>query len=104
MNLEIDNRKDQDLGRGVALTAAGAAMVLLKFVIPWVAPLAIAAYGIYQLFRKNYWECAIMLGAAVLLFFLQGLVEWILLLCGAGMAGFGLFFLVRGIRGQYLID
>ena len=44
------------------------------------------------------------LGAAVVLFFLQGLVGWILLLCGAGMAGFGLFFLVRGIRGQYLID
>jgi hypothetical protein len=104
MEFEIISRKDQDLGRGVALMVAGAVMVLLKWVLPAVAPLALAAYAVYRLFMKSYAEAAISFGVAVLLWFLQGLVGWLLLAFGAGMAGFGVFFLVRGMRGKYLIE
>ena len=104
MEFEIISRRDQDLGRGVALLVAGAVMSLLKFILPAVAPLALAAYGIYRLFSKDYLECAVIVGAAVLLWFLKDIVAGLLLICGVGMAGIGLFFLIRGIRGRYLIE
>ncbi len=104
MDFNIISRKEQDLGRGVALMVGGAVMVVLKWVLPVVAPLALAAYAVYRLFMKSYKEAAIALGIAVVLWFLQGVVSWLLLAFGAGMAGFGLFFLVRGLRGKYLIE
>ncbi len=104
MNFEIINRKDQDLGRGVALLVAGAIMALLQLVLPAVAPLALAAYGIYRLMVKNYSEFLVALLLAVLLWFLRDAFEWLLWIFGAGMAGFGLFYLIRGLRGQYSIE
>ncbi len=79
-------------------------MVLLKWVLPTVAPLALGAYAIYRLFMKSYREAAIALGIAVVLWFVQGLISWLLFAFGFGMAGFGLFFLVRGMRGKYMIE
>lgn len=104
MDFEIVSRKEQDLGRGIALMVAGAVMVLLKWVLPTVAPLALAAYAIYRLFMKSYKEAAITFGIALVLWFLQGFLGWALMLFGAGMAGVGFFFLVRGMRGKYLIE
>lgn len=101
MDYNIITKKDQDLGKGTALLAAGAVMVLLKWVLPMVAPLALAAYGIYRLFMKDYIESGIALAAAIVLWLLQTPVGWILWLMGAAMAGFGLFFLIRGIRGEH---
>ena len=102
MNYEIISRKDQDMGRGIALIAASAVMVLLKLVLPAVAPLSLAAYGIYRVFMKDYIESAVSLGLAVLFWFLMIPLGWLLWLIGAAMAGFRLFFLIRGIRGQHL--
>ncbi len=103
MEFNIISRKEQDLGRGVALMVAGAVMVVLNWV-PFVAPLALGAYAIYRLLMKGYKEAAIVLGIAVALWFLQGVISWLLFAFGAGMAGFGLFFLVRGMRGKYMIE
>ena len=41
MEFKIISQKDQDLGRGVALLGAGAMMMLLKFVLPIMAPIAL---------------------------------------------------------------
>ncbi len=98
------SRKDQDLGRGVALMVAGAVMVLLEWVVPTVAPLALAAYAIYRLFMRNFPEGGVALLIAVGLWFLSPVIGWMLWLFGLGMAGCGLFFLIRGIRGQYMIE
>jgi len=104
MDHEITSRKDQDLGRGVALMVAGAVMVLLKFVLPVMAPIVLAGYAVYRLFTRGFMESAIAIAVALGLWFLQGLVGWLLLMLGAGMAGIGLFFLIRGVRGQYKIE
>ena len=104
MDFEIISRKDQDLGRGVALLVSGAVMMLLKFVLPVMAPIALAAYAFYRLFRRNYVESAIMIVVALALWYLQGLMGGLLFLIAAGMVGFGLFFLIRGMRGQSLIE
>ena len=104
MDNEITNRKDQDLGRGVALMVAGAVMVLLKFVLPVMAPIVLAGYGIYRLFMRGFMESAIVIAVALVLWFLQGLVGWLLLILGAGMTGIGLFYLIRGVRGQNMIE
>ena len=104
MDFEIISQKDQDLGRGVALMGAGAMMMLLKFVLPWMAPIALAAYAFYRLFMRNYLEAAAAIGVALVLWYLQGLVGWLLLLISAGMVGFGVFFLIRGVREKSQIE
>ena len=104
MEFKIISRKDQDLGRGVALMAVGAMMMMLKFVLPVMAPIALAGYAIYRLFFRNYLESAVAIGVALVLWFLQGLVGWGLLIISAAMVGFGLFFLIRGIREQNQIE
>lgn len=95
---EIISQKTQDVGRGVALLTAGAVMVLLKWVVPAVAPLALGAYGLYRLFNRDYTESAVALGIAIVLWYLQAPLGGFLWLVGAAMAGVGLFFLIRGFR------
>ena len=104
MDYEIISRKDQDLGRGIALLVASAVMVLLMWVVPAVAPVALAGYGIYMLFLRRFREMAVTLVVAVGLWFLAGLLGGLLWLFGVAMAGFGLFFLIRGFRGRYLTE
>lgn len=104
MNFDLISQKDQDLGRGVALMGAGAMMMLLKFVLPWMAPIALGAYAFYRLSMRSYLESAVAIGIALALWYLQGLVGWLLLMVSAGMVGFGLFFLIRGMRGQDRIE
>ena len=104
MDFEITSRKDQDLGRGIALLVASAVMVLLTWVVPAVAPLALAGYGIYLLFMRRFREMTVTLVVAVGLWFLAGLLGGLLWLFGVAMAGFGLFFLIRGFRGRYLTE
>ena len=104
MDYEITSRKNQDLGRGIALLVASAVMVLLTWVVPAVAPLALAGYGIYLLFMRSFRAMAVTLVVAVGLWFLSGLLGGLLWLFGVAMAGFGLFFLIRGFRGRYLTE
>ena len=87
-----------DTGRGVAMLAAGGVMVLLKWILPPVAPLAVAAYGIYQIYNRQYTEGAVAVGLAIALWYLRGVVGWLLWLVGAGLVVFGLFFLIRSLR------
>ncbi len=98
MDLEIELRQEQDVGRGTALLVSGAVMVLLKWVLPPVAPVAVAAYAIYQFTRKQIAEGSVALAVAVLLWFLRAPLGWLLWVAGASMVGFGLFFVVRGLR------
>ena len=104
MDYEIIRRKDQDVGRGIALLVAAAGMVLLTWVVPAVAPVALAGYGIYLMFMRRFREMAVALLVAVGLWFLAGLLGGLLWWFGAAMAGFGLFFLIRGFRGRYLVE
>lgn len=104
MEFKLIDRRDRDFGRGAALLTVGAVMVLLKWVVPAVAPLALAAYGIYRLFNKDFGESAVALGLAIVFWYLAAPLGGLLWLIGAGMAGLGLFFLIRGIRGQNLIE
>ncbi len=104
MEYEIIGQKEHDLGRGVALLAAGAVMMLLKLVLPAVAPVALAAYGIYRLFMKNFVESGVALLLAVVFWLLMDVLGGLLWLLGAAMAGFGLFFLIRSVRGKYKIE
>jgi len=97
MDLELSARREQDLGRGTALLVSGAVMVLLKWILPPVAPVAIAAYGIYRLYYKDFAEGLLALALAVLAWFLRYPLGWMLWLGGAAMVGFGLFFVIRGL-------
>ncbi|MND01473.1 hypothetical protein D3C83_204790 [compost metagenome] len=63
-----------------------------------MAPVAVAAYGLYRLYRRETAEGGIALAVAVLLWFLRvplGAVFWLI---GAVMGAFGLFFFIRGMR------
>jgi len=97
MNSESHPNRDQDLGRGTALLVTGAVMVLLKWVLPPVAPIAVAAYGLYRLYRKDIGEGLLALAIAVLVWVLRHPLGWLLWLTGAAMVGFGVFFLIRGL-------
>jgi hypothetical protein len=98
MQIELNPRREQDLGRGTALLVSGAVMVLLKWVLPPVAPVAIAAYAIYRLYYKDVAEGLLALALAVLAWYLRTPVGWLLWLVGAAMVSFGLFFVIRGLR------
>lgn len=89
-----------DAGRGIALMSAGAMMVLLKWVLPAIAPLAVAAYGAYQLYYRQWSEGAIAIAVAIALWYLRDMVGGLLWLIGAGFVGFGLFYLIRSLRAQ----
>lgn len=83
---------------------AGAMMMLLKFVLPVMAPIALAGYALYRLFARNYLESAVTIGVALVLWYLQGLVGWVLLMISSAMVGFGVFFLIRGLREKNRIE
>lgn len=87
-----------DTSRGLAMLVAGAVMVLLKWIVPAVAPLAVAAYGIYQVINRRYGEGAAAVGIAVLLWYGRGVVGWLLWVLGAAFVLAGLFLLIRSLR------
>jgi hypothetical protein len=88
----------QDTSRGLAMLIAGAVMVVLKWVLPPVAPLAVAAYGVYQALNRQYGEGLAAVALAVILWYARGLVGWLLWLVGAAFVLAGLFFLIRSLR------
>ena len=98
MNIELDGTRDQDLSRGTALLVCGAVLVLLRWVLPPVAPLAIAAYGVYRLYRKELSEGLLSLALAVVAWLLRGFVEGVLWMIGAAIVVVGIFYLIRGFR------
>ncbi|MBI4081807.1 MAG: hypothetical protein HY423_04280 [Candidatus Lambdaproteobacteria bacterium] len=98
MILDLTTPAEQDRSRGLALLLASAVLVLLSFVVPPVAPIAIIAYGFYQLYRKNYTEGALAILLAVVVWVLRGVVGWLIWACAFVAAGLGLFFLIRGLR------
>lgn len=102
MQIELNPRRDQDVGRGTALVVTGAVMVLLKWVLPPVAPIAIAAYAVYRLYYRDLAEGLLALALAVLAWVLRIPVGWLLWLAGAAMVAFGLFYLIRGLRESRL--
>jgi 4-amino-4-deoxy-L-arabinose transferase-like glycosyltransferase len=104
MDYQLVNRREQDIGRGTALLISGAVMVLLTWILPLIAPLAVAAYGLYQLYHKHIGEGLVGLALAVLLWFLRLPVRWLLWLVGAVMVGIGVFLLIRGLRSQAIFD
>ncbi len=84
--------------RGTALLVSGALLVVLKWLVPYVAPFAVAAYGLYALYHRRAVEGCIALGVAALLWLLRVPLAGLFWLVGAAMAGVGLFFLIRGMR------
>jgi hypothetical protein len=87
-----------DAARGLALLAAGAAMVVLHWVVPPMAPLAVAAYGVYQLFKRRYGEAAVAILIAVALWYTRLLVGWLLWLVGAAFVVAAIFYLIQALR------
>lgn len=104
MDTEQSVVRDQDIGRGTALIVTGTVMVILKFVVPWVMPLAVGAYGVYRLYKKQLGEGLIFLALAVVAWYLGKLVEWSLVFIGALFVGFGLFYLLKGFRADAVND
>ena len=100
MNFELMTQTEHDVGRGTALLATGAVVVLLTWVLPTVAPFAVAAYGIYRMVQKKISEGVVALALALLVWYLKYTLIWLLWLSGAVMVGFGLFFLIRGMRSR----
>ena len=91
-------RSETDAQRGTALLVSGTVMVVLKWLVPYVAPVAVAAYGLYALYHRHTVEGLVALGVAVLLWMLRAPLGALLWLVGAAMATCGLFFLIRGMR------
>ena len=100
MSYNLIPQREQDIGRGTALLVCGAVLVLLKFTIPWIAWLVIGAYGLYRLFLKDVGEGLVALALAVVFYFLSGLLAGVLWVLAALVAGAGLFFLIRALRGS----
>ena len=92
--------RDQDIGRGTALLITGAVLFILKWVLPVVTPLAIGGYAIYRFYRKELGEGLIFMALAVLAWFLRVPLGWLLWVIGAGFVAFGVFYLIKGMRGE----
>lgn len=84
--------------RGLAMLIAGAVIVMLKWVLPSVAPLAVVAYGAYQATQRLYGEALAALAVALVLWYARTLVGGLLWLAGAAFAAAGLFLLIRSWR------
>jgi len=84
--------------RGLALLIAGAAMVVLHWIVPPLAPLAVAAYGGYQVFRARFGEGAVALLVCIGLWYTRPLVGWLLWMVGAAFVLAGLFYLIQSLR------
>lgn len=97
MEYNLIPQRERDLGRGTALLVCGAIMVLLTWILPAIAFLAVAAYGVYRLYLKEITEGLIALVVAVVFYFLSGLLAGLLWVIGALVAGMGLFFLIRAL-------
>jgi hypothetical protein len=100
MNLVPAPSREFDLHGGGALLISGALLVLLHWVLPVVAPFALAAYGGYQLYRRQVSEGLVALAIAVALWFLRDLFGWLLWLVAAVMVGLGVFYFIRGLRAE----
>ena len=100
MEHELITDRNQDIGRGTALLAAGAVMVLLTWVLPWAAPFAIGAFGIYRLIQKEPGEGLLFMALGIVTWFLRKPVEILLWLTGFLIVAVGLFMLIRGLRGE----
>ena len=100
MEHEIITDKDQDIGRGTALLAAGAIMVLLTWILPWAAPFAIGAFGVYRLMQKDTGEGLLFMALGMVLWFLRKPVEVLLWAAGFLIVAVGIFMLIRGLRGN----
>lgn len=88
-----------DAQRGTALLVSGAVMVVLKWLVPYVAPFAVAAYGLYALYHRHAVEGLAALGVAILLWLLRVPLAVLFWFVGAAMAAVGIFFLIRSMRG-----
>lgn len=104
MEYDLIPRKERDLGRGAALLVCGAVMVLLTWILPSIAFLVAAAYGIYRLFLKEISEGLIALAVAVAFYIFSGLLAGLLWIVGALATGAGLFFLIRALLEQSRAD
>jgi hypothetical protein len=95
---EVDYWSRPNTSRGLALLIAGAAMVLLRWMLPPLAPLAVAAYGVYQFFSRRLGEGLVAILVAVALWYLRGLVGGLLWLVGAAFVVVGMFYLIKSLR------
>ncbi len=96
----LSESHQENINRGIVLLISGGATVLLKWVLPAVAPLAVVAYGIYRLYTRNFREGGIAIMIALLLWLLRHQVGWLLWAVAALMTGLGLFLLIAGLRDQ----
>lgn len=104
MEFELIPQKERDLGRGAALLVCGAVMVLLTWIIPSIAFLVVATYGVYRLYLKEISEGLVALAVAVGLYIFSGLLAGLLWIVGALAAGAGLFFLIRALLGKSRVE
>jgi len=100
MEYDVIPEKEQDIGRGTALLAAGAVIVLLTWVLPWSAPFAVGAYGISRLVQKQVGEGMLFLALGVVFWFMRRPVELLLWFVGFAIVAVGVFMLIRGLRGD----
>ena len=104
MEYDLIPRKERDLGRGAALLVCGAVMVLLTWIIPSIAFLAVAAYGVYRLYLKEIGEGLVALAVAVAFYIFSSILASLLWIVGALVAGAGLFFLIRALLERTRVE
>ncbi len=98
MESMLSDDSQENVNRGLMLLISGGVTVLLKWVLPSVAPFAVVAYGVYRLYTRNFQEGGIAILVALLLLWQRAAVGWLLWSVGALMAGLGLFLLIAGLR------
>jgi len=63
----LEKRRNRRV-RGAELVITGGALIASKFVLSWLAPLALGVYGLYRwLVKKSYAEGIVLIASGVLL-------------------------------------
>ncbi|MDH4121396.1 MAG: hypothetical protein OEV94_06820 [Deltaproteobacteria bacterium] len=89
---------EEDTLRGIALIAIGGVLVLLKWIVPYAAPLALVVYAGLQAYTQRYGEAIVALALAVLLWQLKELLEGLVWVAGVLAATGGFVFLLRNLK------
>lgn len=104
MEYDLIPQKERDFGRGAALLVCGAVMVVLTWILPSIAFVVVAVYGVYRLYRKEISEGLVALAVAVGFYIFSGLLAGLLWVVGALAAGAGFFFLIRALLEKSRVD
>ncbi len=92
--------------RGAELVLTGGALIFSKFLLGWIAPLALVGFGLYRwLVRKSYAEGVVIMAVGMLLwvllkFTLLSWILWIPMTAGIFVLIYGAFLMISGGKSK----